>query len=240
MMTVAQAAAASGVTVRTLRYYDMVGLLHPDQVSPAGYRLYGEKAMDQLKQILFFREAGFTLKQIVRIMGAPGYDRRAALEAQLRLLGARRQRLDRVMELLRRTLEGEETGFDAFDMKEEEKMRDAYAQEAFERWGHTQAYRQSKQRWKGGEDREMPLRFAAFEACRDAGPGSEAAQAAVKGLRDHIEKNYYDVSDEIMLGLAQMYECDERFARTIDGWGSPGLAAFAAQAIRLAAGEPPQ
>lgn len=239
-MTVAQAAAASGVTVRTLRYYDRVGLLRPDQVSPAGYRLYGEGAMDRLKQILFFREAGFQLKQIIRIMAAPGYDRRAALEAQLRLLGARRQRLDRVMDLLRRTLDGEETGFDAFNIKEEQKMRDAYAQEAFERWGHTPAYDQSERRRPGGADTAMAQCFAAFEACRDQGAHSQSARAAVAGLRAHIEKNYYDVSDEIMLGLAQMYEEDPRFTRTIDGWGTPGLAAFAAQAIRVAVGETPR
>ena len=101
-------AAISGVTTRTLRYYDQIGLLKPLRVSSAGYRIYGPVQVDLLQQILFYRELGFPLEEIRQIVSEPGYDRRKAMETHRQALLARRQQLDILIDNLTKTIEREE------------------------------------------------------------------------------------------------------------------------------------
>jgi len=241
MYTVGELAKMAGVSARTLRYYDREGLLKPSAVTEAGYRLYGDDAPGQLSQILFFRELDFSIDEIRRIRSRPDYDALEALKNQRTLLAMRRDRLDRLIDLAERAIKGEIImKLDAFDMSEIEETRKKYAQEAQARWGDTDAYRQSEARTAayGKEDwarvnAETQAVFEGFAKLRadGAAPDSPEAQALVRRWQVVITRNFYDCTDEILVGLASMYEADERFQKSIDKAGE-GTATFMAAAIR--------
>ena len=109
MMTVHEVSKRTGVSIRALQYYDSIGLLHPTAVTEAGYRLYDEAALLTLQQILLFRELEFPLKEIRIILTDPDFDRGRAMEQQLRLLKLRRERLDRIIDLIERHKKNHET-----------------------------------------------------------------------------------------------------------------------------------
>lgn len=119
MKTISQVAKLTGVSIRTLQYYDEIGLLKPSELTPVGYRLYDEHALQTLQQILFFRELDFSLKDIIKIMQNPDFDRIAAFKKQKELLLLKRNRTDRLMQLLERLEKGEECmSFKEFDLSE--------------------------------------------------------------------------------------------------------------------------
>ena len=124
MMTVHEVSLLSGVSIRTLQYYDRIGLLPPDGVTEAGYRLYGEKALERLQQILLFRELEFPLKDIARIVNAPDFDRAKALSQQIELLTMKKEHLEGLIVHARKILgTGEKTmDFNAFDTKKMDDM----------------------------------------------------------------------------------------------------------------------
>lgn len=97
MWTVSQMSRISGVSVRTLHHYDAIGLLRPSQLSPAGYRLYDQAALERLYLILQFRELEFPLREIRSMLDAPQFDAKDALEKQIHLLELRKARLDRLI-----------------------------------------------------------------------------------------------------------------------------------------------
>ena len=111
MKTISQVAKLTGVSIRTLQYYDEIGLLKPSELTPVGYRLYDEHALQTLQQILFFRELDFSLKDIIKIMQNPDFDRIAAFKKQKELLLLKRNRTDRLIQLLERLEKGEEPCF---------------------------------------------------------------------------------------------------------------------------------
>ncbi len=117
MMTVKQVSTLTGVSVRALQFYDEIGLFKPAQVTGAGYRLYDEKSLEVLQQILFFKELDFTLKEIKAIMDNPQFDKNAAFKKQRELIKIKRDRLDALLGLLDRLIKGESCmEFDEFDM----------------------------------------------------------------------------------------------------------------------------
>ena len=145
-LTVGQAAALSGVSVRTLRYYDQIGLLKPQQVGENGYRYYTQENLQTLQQILFFRELEFPLREIARILRQPEFDRQRALQEHRKLLLMRKKRLEQLIALTEQGWKGElQMNFKPFDEKELLQ----YQQEAKERWGDTGAWQQSQQKAKG-------------------------------------------------------------------------------------------
>lgn len=99
MMTVNEVSRLTGVSIRTLQYYDKMGLLKPTEHTAAGYRLYDNRALEKLQQILLFRELEFSLKDIKQIMDAPGFDRQKALEQQIEVLILKKQRLENLIAL---------------------------------------------------------------------------------------------------------------------------------------------
>ena len=141
MMTVHEVSRLAGVSVRTLQYYDQIGLLRPAGYTEAGYRLYDDAALETLQQILLFRELEFPLKEIRQIMESPSFDRSKALDQQIGLLQLRKERLERLIGLAR---EIKKTGvkppmdFSAFDTKK----LDEYAARAKASWGATPEYRE--------------------------------------------------------------------------------------------------
>ena len=140
MMTVSEVSRLTGVSIRTLQYYDKIGLLHPSGHTEAGYRLYDDTALAALQQILLFREMEFPLKDIRQIMTQPGFDREKALTQQMELLMLKKQRLENLIDLARRMQQtgGKPMDFTAFDTTKLEE----YARQAKQAWGTTPEYQE--------------------------------------------------------------------------------------------------
>lgn len=239
-MRIKELAELTGVSVRTLRYYDEIGLLKPSSIDKwTGYRFYDGDALARMQEILFYRELDFSLKSICQILSSPDYDRQKALDEQKRLLVLKKQRLERLLDAIDDAKKGSVT-MNAFDKREFEAARSRYEAEAKERWGHTDAYREQAEKTKDYTEKqhsayaeEMMKIFDAFADCMRSGarPEDEQAQNLVRTLQDHITQHYYTCTREILEGLGEMYTSDERFRKNIDR-SADGTAQFAAQAIR--------
>ena len=237
MMTVKEVCELTGVTARTLHYYDEIGLLRPCSVTSANYRLYGSVELERLEQILFFRELDFTLDEIKKILDNPTFDRNEALRQQEKLLVLKRRRLNGLIKLIRdiRNKEMNTVSFKEFDTSE----IDQYTMEAKRRWGNTDAYRESegknadntKEDWDRIK-KGMYNCFEGFAALRSEKPESPAAQQQVQILRDYINDNFYTCTKDILKSLGEMYCADERFRRNINDCGE-GTAEFASKAIAV-------
>ncbi len=234
-------AELTGVSVRTLHYYDEIGLLKPSFVDEQnGYRFYDEASLERMQEILFYRELDFPLKSIAEILASPNYDKQKALAEQKRLLTIKKDRLERLIAALEQAEKGEIT-MSAFDNSEYETARQQYEDEAKQRWGGTDAYKESKAKTAGySKDKwndflaGMNSLFAEFAEWKNCGESadSETAQRLVKKLQDYITANFYQCTDDILAGLGQMYVCDERFKNNIDSHGE-GTAAFVSEAIKI-------
>lgn len=238
--SVSETAKLTGISIRTLHYYDEIGLLPPSIVSETGYRYYNELALEKLQQILFYRELDFTLKEIAEMMNASDYQKEDALRRQRDLLKMKRNRLDKLISLLDVNLKGDMTmDFKAFDMSKIEEAKEKYAEEVRIKWGNTEAYAQSKKRtskyskedWTGimSKSDELMRKFAERVG---ENPNSAAIQELVEQWRNFITENYYDCTKEILAGLGQMYVVDERFTANIDKFGE-GTAKLMSQAIAI-------
>ncbi len=235
-MQIKEFAEFTGVSVRTLHYYDEIGLLVPAQIDCfTGYRYYDEKSLLRMQEILFYRELDFSLKSIREILSSPNYDKNKALNEQKHLLTLKKERLERLISAIDGVVKGENV-MKAFDNSEFEKHK----AEAKEKWGATPAFKEyaertknySKQRWNDiGEGMERIM--AEFAVCMRNGetPNSAEAQNLVKMLQNYITENCYLCTNEILAGLGQMYVEDERFKNNIDKHAD-GTAEF----IRVAVG----
>jgi DNA-binding transcriptional MerR regulator len=236
-MQIKEFAEFTGVSVRTLHYYDEIGLLTPANVDKwTGYRYYDESSLLRMQEILFYRELDFSLKSIMEILSAPDYDKNKALQDQKSLLILKKERLERLILAVDDALKGENI-MSAFDNSEFEKHK----AEVRQRWGETDAYKEhqektkdySKGKWNDLAG-EMDAIFASFAMCKQKGraPDSSEAQDLVKQLQEHITANYYQCTRQILTGLGQMYVADERFAANIDRH-APGTAAYVSEAISI-------
>ncbi|MBQ9956855.1 MAG: MerR family transcriptional regulator [Ruminococcus sp.] len=239
-MHIREFAKLTGVSVRTLHYYDEIGLLKPSFVEEQnGYRFYDERCLERMQEILFYRELDFPLKDIGEIMSSPDYDKQTALKEQRRLLTLKKERLERLITALDGAMKGENLSMNIFDNSEYEAQREQYAKEAKEKWGFTEAYKESaektkdysKEKWSNVSE-GMNTLMAEFAECRAGGnaPESNEAQALVKKWQNYITENFYTCTKEILAGLGQMYIADERFKDNIDKHGK-GTAEFMCQAI---------
>ncbi|MDQ4127673.1 MAG: MerR family transcriptional regulator [Actinomycetota bacterium] len=246
--SVGRVAALAGVTIRTLHHYDEVGLLSPSGRSAAGYRIYEESDLERLQQILFYRELGFTLQEIATIVDDPRTDALGHLRRQRQLLSERIARLGAMVdaidyEMEARTMDIPLTSEERLEVFGEFRPED-YAEEAGQRWGGTEAYRQSQrrvatykkedwQRLKAEEEQVRADLAAAFEA--GSAPQSEEAMAAAEAHRQHISRWFYDCTHEIHRGLTDMYVSDERFRAHYEAT-APGLSGFLREAAHANAG----
>ena len=196
MMTVNEVSKLTGVSIRTLQYYDKIGLLHPAEYTEAGYRLYDDAALETLQQILLFRELEFPLKDIKEIVESPDFDRSKALEQQIELLTLKKEHLENLIDLAKGLkLRGvRHLKFDAFDTRK----IDEYAAQAKAAWGTTPAYKEFEQKSKGRtrEDDQNIAQglmdiFAEFGAIKDANLGTDkgAEFGAVKDANLGTDKN---------------------------------------------------
>jgi MerR family transcriptional regulator, thiopeptide resistance regulator len=240
--TVGQVADLAGVTIRTLHHYGQIGLLEPEERSPTGYRRYGESDLQRLQHIMFYRELGFPLGAIATILDDPGADSRAHLSRQRALLRKRIGRLETMVAALERELEADSMGIqltpeEKFEIFGENYSED-YETEAEQRWGDTEAWKQSQQRtaklskkdWaelkEAGDDLNRRM-AAALQA--GTAPDSTAAMDLADEHRAGIQR-FYECSYEMHRGLADMYLADERFTRTYEDV-APGLAQWLRDAI---------
>ncbi len=237
MMTVKAVSRLTGVSIRTLQYYDKIGLLRAAAYTESGYRLYDDAALERLQQILLFRELEFPLKDIRRILESPGYDRRKALEQQVRLLELKKEHIENLIVLARGIQITGETSMDfsAFDNR---KLED-YAKQAKAQWGETAAYGEFREKSIGRtEAAEQALGkglmeiFARMGEIRTQAPDSPAAKSLVEKLRSYITENYYTCTPQILRSLGQMYAAGGEFTDNIDAVGGEGTAEFASAAIQ--------
>ena len=236
MMTVKEVSELTGVSIRTLRYYDEIGLLPPADHTEGGYRLYDDTALERLQQILLFRELEFPLKNIVQIMSSPNFDRKKALEQQLELLELKKQRLEYLIAFARgiKLIGVRAVDFSVFDRSK----LDEYAQRAKEQWGDTPEYKELNEKERNRtpeEEHELIERFmglfAEFGELKNGSPESEEAQAMVKKLQDFITEHFYTCTDKILSGLGRMYAGGGEIAENIDITGGRGTAEFVSEAI---------
>ena len=243
-MLIKEFADFTGVSVRTLHYYDEIELLKPAIVDEqTGYRYYDEKSFERMQEILFYRELDFSLKSISIILSSPNYNKEKAMEEQKKLLLLKKQRLERIIEALDAYQKGENV-MKAFDNTEFEMVRNQYEEEAKEKWGNTVAYAEYAEKAKGYSKAKQNDLLAGmqdilkeFSLCMHNGgtPESEQAQMLVKKLQEYITKNYYTCTNEILAGLGKMYVADERFKKNIDKQGE-GTAEYISEAISFYTG----
>ena len=234
-MQIKEFAEASGVSVRTLHYYDEIDLLKPAFVDEwTGYRYYDENSLLRMQEILFYRELDFSLKSISEILSSPDYDKKKAISEQKNLLILKKERLERLISAIEKAEKGEIV-MKVFDNSEFDK----YKEEVKEKWGNTDAFKEYSEKMKNySKDKQSSLTdemnnlFGEFSACmkNSLKPDSENVQNLVKRLQNHISDNYYHCTPDILAGLGQMYVYDERFRENIDKNGD-GTAEFVSAAI---------
>ncbi|WP_328385377.1 MerR family transcriptional regulator [Streptomyces sp. NBC_00400] len=241
--SVGQVAAFAGVTVRTLHHYDEIGLLLPGERNHAGHRRYGEDDLDRLQQILFYRELGFPLDEVGALLDDPHADPQEHLRRQHDLLTGRIGRLQEMAAAVEHAMEARRMNV---RLTPEEKFEvfgdfdpDEYAAEAEERWGGTDAYKESQRRAATYTKDDWKRLTAEFDAlhrrmadllAQDVPADSEAAMNVAEEHRRFISGTYYDCPYEMHSGLGEMYVTDERFTATYEAI-RPGLAVYMRDAM---------
>lgn len=237
-MTVNEMSKLTGVSIRTLQYYDTIGLLPPTEYTEAGYRLYDDTAMERLQQILLFRELEFPLKEIKRIIDSPDFNRNKALEQQMKLLTMKKEHLEGLISFARKI---KETGVNKmnFQVFDTTKM-DEYTKKAKEQWGQTAEYKEYEEKTskQSPEAQKQALQnfmliFVEFGKMIDKKPEDSNVQLKVKVLQDYITDHFYKCSNEILKSLGEMYASGGEFTENIDKAAGDGTAVFVAKAIDI-------
>jgi MerR family transcriptional regulator, thiopeptide resistance regulator len=242
--TVGELAELTHVSVRTLHHYDRIGLLQPGGRSAAGYRRYGPAQLARLRQILFYRALDFDLARIAELLDDPDESAEQHLREQHRLLRRRMGRDQQLLAAIERELEATRMGLsltpeEQFEIFGTDQVGGEWADEAAERWGETDAYRESQRR----ASHYPKADWVAIKAEADAGlqafrnamrSGSPAdgnvAMDLAEEHRRYLSRWFYDCSYELHRGLAHMYVADPRFTQTYDVV-APGLAQYVHDAI---------
>lgn len=244
LRTVHEVSKLTGVSIRTLQYYDKIGLFSPAKYSEAGYRLYDDESLSQLQLILLFRELEFPLKDIKGILDSPDFDRNKALTQQIKILEMKKEHLENLILMARgmkmmgvKHMENKnKTDFTAFDTTK----IDEYAEQAKASWASTPQWKEYEEKSKNWtkddtsriEDDIMGI-FKNFGEMRDGDPASKEAQGLVKKLQEYITDNLYTCTKEVLGSLGMMYVGGGDFTNNINAAGGEGTAEFAAKAIEI-------
>jgi MerR family transcriptional regulator, thiopeptide resistance regulator len=252
-LTISQLARLSKVTVRTLHHYDDIGLFRAGARTHAGYRLYQQEDLQRLQQILFFRELGFPLEEIRRILSDPTFDVCAALVMQRELLVEKISHLQRVLGAVDQALANNQESFMRPSPESEESNEKLSSAELFEvfgrdpseddaeviqRWGDTEAQRGSSKRtalyrraqWLTiKQESDQIVTDLAEVMARGVAAGEDPSTAIAERHRQHIERWFYPCSPTMHAALGQLYVQDPRFAAYYDSVRT-GLSAFARDA----------
>jgi DNA-binding transcriptional MerR regulator len=239
--TIKEFADLAGVTTRTLRYYDEIGLLSPSETGDNGYRYYDQEKMLILQQIMFFRELDVPLKDIQLILNRPEFNLVSALEDHRVTLQARSKRLKALIETVDQTLatiKGEWTMkdkeyFEGFDESQ-------YEEEAKQNWGHTPQWAESQKKWASySKEQKNAIKVEGGEITKrmvgtdpTLTPDDPGVQAAIGDYHAYINKYFYTCDVEFIRNLADMWVQDPRFAANYERIREGG-AAFVREAAQL-------
>lgn len=238
MMTVNEVSKLTGVSIRTLRYYDTIGLLKPSKYTESGYRLYDDTALERLQQILLFKELEFSLKEIKAIIDAPDFDRRKVLEQQIELLTLKKEHLENLINFARgiKLLGVKQMDFAVFDSKK----IDEYSKRVKEQLGKSPEYKEFEEKaksWTEKDQKEMMNDFIKifieFGQMMSLEPANEKVQLQVKKLQDYISEHFYNCTKEILYSFGKMYAGGGEFMENIDKVGGTGTADFSLKAIEI-------
>ena len=238
LMPIGELARRAGVSARMLRHYDEIGLLRPERVTQAGYRLYGEAALARLLHIRYLRALEFPLGEIGLLLDGAQRETQLALSRHRELMLCRRAQIDAILARLDEAIAGRPIAAKEENIMDQwEEIRRQYADEARTRWGGTEAFRESERRAAAATARQqrealdgMNAILQAFADARELAPEDARAQELVARLKAHITAHFYECTDEILAGLGAMYAQDERFQKNIDRFGE-GTAAFMSRAV---------
>ncbi|MDR1550585.1 MAG: MerR family transcriptional regulator [Hungatella sp.] len=245
--TINKLAKLAGVSTRTLRYYDELGLLSPARVSSNGYRIYGQKEIDRLQQILFYRELGVSLEEIRNILASKDFDGLLALESHLSALLARREQLNLLVanvEKTIKTMKGEmimsdQEKFEGFLQKLVDNNERQYGEEARAKYGdepidrsNTKVLNMSKEQYIELEELTEDLNKTLKAAFEQGDPAGELAQKACELHKKWLCFYWNDYSKEAHKGVTQMYVDDPRFTAYYDKI-APGCAVFLRDAVEI-------
>ena len=243
-LTVGDISDLVGVSVRTLHHYDALGLVKPRARTASGYRVYGRSELERLQEVLFFKELGVPLDDILRLIESDGYDRVQTLRSQKDRLHEARTRIDRLIGAVEAAIVAERKGlklsaeelldvFGDFDPSE-------HTEEVEMRWGATEQFAESQRRtsrysaddWRAIQSEAAEINQA-IAAAIDAGhqPQSEVGRELASRHREHISKWFYDCSPEMHASLGEMYVSDPRFRASLDATRE-GVAEFLAGATK--------
>ncbi|MBB6445310.1 DNA-binding transcriptional MerR regulator [Bacillus benzoevorans] len=221
----------SGVSGRTLRYYDEIGLLKPARINSSGYRIYGQKEVDRLQLILFYRELELSLEEIADIIHQPNFNEIEALENHYAELMKKRAHLDKIIATVKMTIiskkggriMGDKDKFAAFKEKMIEENEQKYGKEIREKYGHeTVKTSNAKLMGMSQEDFEVMTKigeeiFTLLEKAYTTGdPASDVAQELAAKHKEWLMYSWTKYSPEAHAGLAEMYIADERFTAYYD------------------------
>lgn len=240
-MKVKEVADLVGVSVRTLHHYDQIGLFSPKKTSESGYRIYREEDLEKLQQILFFKELGFSLKNIKMIINSPSFNQKEALVLQREMLNEKRSKIDKMIETIDKTIKhtmGE------IHMTTEERFQGInfkiklYEQEARMRWGDQPVDKINKNIGEMTRDERQALAqnwdkiFNKLSQVVDFSPDSQEVQTVIKEWYVFLNENFGKYSLEAFYGLGQLYIKDERFKENIDQYGE-GLTMLMSEAMKF-------
>ena len=239
--TVKQLAQLASVSIRTLHYYDEIGLLPPPLIGATGYRLYNQDSVLRLQSILFYRELDFPLEAIKAMLDRPDFNPLQVLQEQRTALEARLGRLHRVIATIDLTIRHikEKTPMNAKEMfvRQTAEKEQAYAEEAGRRWDPA-TVKASQQRWKRySRDRQREILEEGNQVYRDLaavmslGPEAQAVQSCIERWRAHVN-HFWSPNGQQCLGLAQLYVDDPGFRANFDSF-DPDLATFMVEAVKV-------
>jgi DNA-binding transcriptional MerR regulator len=245
--TVKRLAQIAGVSARTLRYYDEIGILKPARTNSSGYRIYGQKEVDRLQQILFYRELDVELDKIGEIVNDPSYDGKSALIDHRERLLAKKNQLEKLISTIDKTIAAREGRIEMSDKEKfegfKQKMLDEndlkYGEEIRKKYGE-ETVKQSYDKFKGLTQEQYAeleklgnkVTDTLKEAFKTGNPAGELAQKAADLHRQWLGFSWPNYSSEAHAGLAQMYVEDERFKAYYDK-EQPGTAEFLRDAILI-------
>ncbi|WML34496.1 MerR family transcriptional regulator [Clostridium sp. OS1-26] len=248
--TVQKLGKMAGVSTRTLRYYDEIGILKPARINSSGYRIYGEKEVDRLQQILFYRELGVGLESIKEIITSPSFDGTAALREHREKLLEKREQLNMLITNVDKTIAATEgrikmsnkEKFEGFKQKMIDENEKKYGKEIREKYGNEtvdelniKLKNMTEEQYAELEKLGRDVIDTLSKAFETGDPSGELAQKAADLHRQWLSYSWPNYSKEAHAGLAQMYVDDERFTAYYDK-NQPGLAAFLRDAIFIYTG----
>lgn len=248
--TVQKLASMAGISSRTLRYYDEIGILKPARINSSGYRIYGQKEVDRLQQILFYRELGVDLESIKNIVTSPSFDGAKALKEHRAKLLERRKQLDLLIANVDKTIALSERRismsnkekFEGFKKKMIDENEEKYGKEIREKYGedtvnksNAKMMNMTEEEYAEFERLSLAVNETLKEAFATGDPAGELAQKAADLHKQWLCYTWPQYSKEAHAGLAQMYVDDERFTAYYDK-EQPGTAEFLRDAIFIYTG----